>query len=135
MGQFTVRVTVANPAEPGRRVEVELLVDAGGTLTWVSSDLLQQIGAPPLPRRSFVLADGRRVERGTAAAVVKLDGVEASVTVVAAEPGDAQLLGATALESLGFIADPEGRPFAARAAGHVGPKSRVSRLGWRLVLP
>ena len=109
MGQFTVRVTVANPAESGRRVEVELLVDTGATLTWVSSDLLQQIGAPPLPRRSFVLAEGRRVERGTAAAVVKLDGVEASVTVVAAEPGDAQLLGATALESLGFIVDPEGR--------------------------
>jgi len=109
MGQFTVRVTVANPADPTRQAEVELLVDTGATLTWVSGDLLQKIGAPSLPRRSFLLADGRRVERETAAAVVKLNAAVASVTVVVAQPGDAQLLGATALESLGFAVDPEGQ--------------------------
>ena len=109
MGQFTVQVTVANPSDPARQAEVELLVDTGATLTWVSAQLLESIGAPRLPRRSFLLADGRRVERDTAAAVVRLDGSEASVTLVVAQPGDAQLLGATALETLGFAVDPIAR--------------------------
>ena len=114
MGQFTVQVTVANPSDPARQAEVELLVDTGATLTWVSADLIQAIGAPLLSRRSFVLADGRRVERATAAAVVKLNGMEAGVTLVVAQPGDAQLLGATALETLGFAVDPEGRRLVPR---------------------
>ena len=109
MGQFTVRATVANPGDPARQAEVEWLVDTSATLTWVAREILQKIGAPPLPRRSFLRADGRRVERHTAAGVLKLNGAEASVTLVAAEPGDAQPLGATALESLGFAVDPEGR--------------------------
>ncbi|MFQ5817451.1 MAG: retroviral-like aspartic protease family protein [Terriglobia bacterium] len=109
MSQFTVRVRVANPADPARQAEVELLVDTGATSTWVSAELLEKIGAPPLPRRSCLLADGRRGERATAAAVVTRNGVEVSITLVAAQPGDAQLLGATALESLGFAVDPEGR--------------------------
>jgi predicted aspartyl protease len=49
------------------------------------------------------------VERGTAGAVLRLDGNEANVTLVVAEPGDGLLLGVTALESLGFAVDPVGR--------------------------
>lgn len=48
------------------------------------------------------------MERETAGAIVQLDGKEAIVTVAIAEPGDACLLGATTLESLGFAVDPIG---------------------------
>ena len=106
MGQFSVHVAVAHPADPTRVAEVELLLDTGATLTWVPREVLNQLGVPRLRRRSFVVADGRTVERDTAGAVVRLNGNEASVTVVIAEPGDGHLLGATALESLGLSVDP-----------------------------
>lgn len=106
MGQFSVVVTIAHPTDPQRSAEVELLVDPGATLSWVPRELLDGLGAPRLRRRSFVVADGRTVERETAGAVVRLNGTEANVTLVVAEPGDGHLLGATALESLGFAIDP-----------------------------
>ena len=46
------------------------------------------------------------VERDTAGVLMRMDGTEAMVTVVVAESGDAHLLGATALETLGFGIDP-----------------------------
>ena len=61
---------------------------------------------PLLRRRPFLLADGRTIERDTAGAIIKLNGTEANVTVVLAEPGDGHLLGATALETLGLAVDP-----------------------------
>ncbi len=106
MGQFSVRVTVAHPSDATRAAEVELIVDTGATLTWVPREVLQQLGVPRLRRRSFLVADGRTIERDTAGAIVRLDGTEANVTVVVAEPGDGNLLGATTLESLGFGVDP-----------------------------
>lgn len=106
MGQFSVRVTIAHPSDPSRRADVDLLVDTGATLTWVPRETLEKLDVPRLRRRSFLVADGRTVERETAGAIVKLDGTEANVTLVIAEPGDGSLLGATALESLGLGVDP-----------------------------
>lgn len=106
MGQFSVRVAIANPSDPARRVDIELLVDTGATLSWVPRAIIEQVGVPRLSRRQFLVADGRTVERDTAGAIVRIDGSEAIVTVVVAEPGDGHLLGATALESLGFGVDP-----------------------------
>jgi predicted aspartyl protease len=72
----------------------------------VPREIIEQLGAPRLRRRSFLVADGRTVERETAGAVLRLDGNEANVTLVVAEPGDGHRLGATALESLGFAVHP-----------------------------
>ena len=66
MRQFTARVTVAHPSDPVRLKEVELLVDTGATLTWIPRELLEELGVPRLRRRSFLVADGRAVERDTA---------------------------------------------------------------------
>jgi len=106
MGQFSVRVTIVHPTEADRQTEMELLVDTGATLSWVPREVLDQLGAPRLRRRTFLVADGRTVERDTAGAIVRLNGSEANVTLVVAEPGDGRLLGATTLESLGFAVDP-----------------------------
>ena len=106
MGQFSVRVTIAHPTDTSRQTEVELLVDTGATLSWVPREVLDPLGVPRLRRRSFLVADGRTIERETAGAIVRLNGSEANVTVVVAEPGDGRLLGATTLESLGFAVDP-----------------------------
>ena len=106
MGQFSVRATVAHPTKEGVEEQVELLVDTGATLSWIPKALVERLGVPRLRRRSFLVADGRLVERETAGALLRLDGTEANVTVVVAEAGDGLLLGATALESLGFAVDP-----------------------------
>ncbi len=106
MGQFSVLVRIAHPTDPSRAAEVELLVDSGATLSWIPRELIERLGVPRLPRRSFLVADGRTIERETAGASVRVNGTEAMVTLVVAEPGDGHLLGATALESLGFAIDP-----------------------------
>ena len=106
MGQFSVRTAIAHPADPNRVAEVDLLVDTGATLSWVPRQILEQLGIPRLPRRRFLLADGGFVDRHTAGALMRMDGTEVMVTVVVAESGDAHLLGATALETLGLGIDP-----------------------------
>lgn len=106
MGQFTVRTAITHPGDPSRVAEVDLLIDTGATLSWVPRQILEQLGVPRLPRRRLLLADGGTVERETAGVLMRLNGTEAMVTVVIAEAGDAHLLGATALETLGFGVDP-----------------------------
>ena len=106
MGQFHVKVTISHPTETSRSAEVDLIVDTGATLSWVPREIIERLGAPRLRRRPFLLAEGRTIERDTVGAVIKLDGSEANVTVVVAEPGDGHLLGATTLETLGFAVDP-----------------------------
>jgi len=105
MGQFSVRVTVAHPTDPDRREEVSLLVDTGATLAWVPRQVVERLGIPLLGRSSFLVADGRTIERETAGARLGLDGRQAVVTVVIGESGDSGLLGVTALETLGFAVD------------------------------
>lgn len=84
-------------------------MDTGATLSWVPREVLDPLGAPRLGRRPRLLADGRQIESETAGVVMRLDGRQALVTVVAAEPGDGRVLGATALETLGYGVDPVGR--------------------------
>ncbi len=106
MGQFSVTLEIANTGDPSRRVEATLLVDTGATLSWVPATAISKVGARRLTRREFVLADGRSIERDTAGVSMRYKNVEAIVTVVVAEDGDAHLLGATALETLGLAVDP-----------------------------
>ena len=81
-------------------------VDTGATLSWVPREIIERLDVPRLRRRPFLVADGRTIERDTAGAMVRLNGSEAMVTLVIAEPGDGHLLGATTLETLGFAVDP-----------------------------
>jgi len=106
MGQFSVRVTVIHPTDPNRTAETDLLVDTGATLSWVPRQILEGIGAPRVSRMSFRVADGRTVERETSLVIFRVNGASSGVPVVIAEPGDGQLLGATALEALGYGVDP-----------------------------
>ncbi len=106
MGVFEVTVTVANPAAPQRSSEVSLLVDTGTTLSWLPRDLLESLGVAPTSRLTFVLADGRRLEREVGGALFTVNGRTLPIPVAFAEPGEEAFLGATALEALGFAVDP-----------------------------
>ena len=86
--------------------EVELIVDTGSILTWVRSDRLKSIGAKPRREKEFRTIEGKIIRRKTGPATVRYDGVEADVEVVFGEESDAEVLGVTALGSLGLQIDP-----------------------------
>lgn len=85
---------------------MELVVDTGSILTWVRSDRLKEIGSKPRRERDFRTIEGRILRRKTGPATIRYDGAEADVEVVFGEEKDAEVLGVTALESLGYQVDP-----------------------------
>ena len=108
MGTFRVEVDVGDPE--GRRYErVEAVVDTGATYTSLPRPLLEELGVTAHARASFVLADGRRVEREIARTWIRIDDRIEMTLVVLAEPGNPPLLGAYALEGLRLAADPVAR--------------------------
>jgi len=106
MGMFEVNVKLANLAAPSRTEEVSLLVDTGATLSWIPRGVLGKLGVTPISRVAFSVAVGRELERDVTGVLLAIDGKKAAVTVAFGEPGEAAVLGATALESLGFLVDP-----------------------------
>lgn len=106
VGMFEVKVKLANQAAPSRTEEVSLLVDTGATLSWVPRPLLEKLGIKPTARLEFQLADGRLLQRDAGAALFTIDGKSLGIPVAFGEPGEESVLGATALEALGFIVDP-----------------------------
>ena len=106
MGMFEVKVKLASLTAPGRTEEVSLLVDTGATLSWIPREVLQKLGVTALSRLPFSLADGRGLERDVTAVLVTFDGRKAPVEVAFGEPGEEAVLGATALEGLGFMVEP-----------------------------
>lgn len=85
---------------------MELLVDTGASYSWLLRDRLAGLGIEATGRMQFRTIDGRILERGVAPVFVRTNGHIGGDTVVLAEPGDIEVLGAHTLESLGLAADP-----------------------------
>ena len=108
MGTFRVSIEVGDPL--GRRYEVvEALVDTGATYLSLAGPFLHALGVMPHARDTFVLADGRRVERDIGRTWIRVEGRAELTLVVFGEPGSPPLLGAYALGGLRLAADPVGR--------------------------
>src|SRR5260370_38238092 len=101
MGMFEVQVKLASLVTSDRQEEVSLLVDTGATLSWIPREVLQKLGAAPVSRRAFSLADGRELERDVTGVLLTIDGKKAAATVSCGEPGEQAAIGATAPGSLG----------------------------------
>lgn len=114
MGMFNVNVRLSNLAAPGRAAEVSLFLDTRATLSWIPRDVLQKLGATPFSRLPFSLAGGRRLERDITAVLLTVDGRKAPVEVAFGEAGEEAVLGATALEGLGFMVDPVAKKLVPR---------------------
>ena len=107
MGLFKSKLAVWNPASPSRVEELELLVDTGASYSWFSRQRVEALGLRPTGRMQFRTIDGRMLEREVAPVFIRSDGHVGGDTIVVAELGDAEVLGARTLESLGLAADPE----------------------------
>jgi predicted aspartyl protease len=106
MGIFSASVTLKNPAHLERQREVSLLVDTGSLFSWVSAPVLEGIGVQPVETEQFRTITGALVERRIGYLIVAYDGRSGAVNVVFAEPGDMEVLGVTALETLRVAPDP-----------------------------
>ncbi len=87
-------------------IERAILVDTGAVYSWISEKILNELGVKPKRRRRFKTITGSIVERDIGEVLMEIDREEATVPVVFAKENDAEVLGSTALEILGFEVDP-----------------------------
>jgi predicted aspartyl protease len=106
MSVFSAKLTILNPTQPSRSEEIEAMVDTGASYSWVSRSRLAALDVRATRRMTFRTIEGRTIERDVAAVFVKVDGRIGGDTVVMAEEGDFEVMGAFTLESLGLAADP-----------------------------
>ena len=106
MGVTTLAVEVANPATPEVRQRLEFIVDSGATYSVVPASVLRRLKIKPLGRETFRLANGATIVRRKGGALFKLQKYVGVADVIFGEDGDATLLGALTLESLGLALDP-----------------------------
>lgn len=105
MGFTNVKVTIINPATALER-DVGLLVDTGAILSSVPRKILEALEIKPIGKRRLRVYGGRVIEREAAVAIIRYENAWAGATVLFAEEGDTPILGATALEALGYEVDP-----------------------------
>ncbi len=106
MGVTFVNVVIKKSPHARREETVECLVDSGAHYSAIPRMILTKLGIRPTGKRSFILADGSKIERDTAAAHFEFQGRTAPSTVICGEEGDATLLGVVTLEELGLMLDP-----------------------------
>ncbi len=94
---------------PLGEMKVRLVVDTDSLLTWVSRNRLAAVGIYSTGVRKIRTIEGREVSRETGEVSLELMGERATRLVVLAERGDAEVLGADALEGLGLEVDPATR--------------------------
>ncbi len=106
MGMTSVKVRISSPKNIRKREEVEFLVDSGAFYTFADSSILKRLGIEPEDERSFLLANGGEIVRKIGIARFEYQRQRGGAPVVFGEPGDENLLGATALEALGLMLNP-----------------------------
>jgi len=94
----------------GTRFEsLEAWVDTGAFYTQAPRSLLRRLGVVPSFRRTFLMANGRRVQRHVGEARVRLEDQSITTPIVFATEGSPVLLGAYTLEGFALIPDPVNR--------------------------
>lgn len=88
---------------------VRFLVDSGAVYTVLPRAVWTALKLRPVREAEFTLADGSTISRGIAEASFEIGGVAATSPVVLGAAGDAPLLGAVTLETLGLMLNPLSR--------------------------
>ena len=105
MGTFKYPLRVSSMDGQEAR-EVETTVDTGAAYTTLPSSVLRELGIEPIDKRTFLLADGRRVEMEYGRAWATVNGSSEVTIVVFGEDDAPALLGAYTLEGLALAVDP-----------------------------
>jgi len=106
MGIFRTTVELSPLHDHSRRRELrDVMVDTGSEYTWISRQLLEELGIKPIRNERFESADGRILEREIGFAMVFAGGRSSPTIVAFAGEGDMVLLGAIALEGMNLRVD------------------------------
>src|SRR5262245_6424811 len=112
-GPRTVSLThiAGKVARPGahRAVAVRFLVDTGAVYTVLPEAVWRRLRLTSARAAEFTLADGTTIRRGVSECRFTVAGRTATSPVVLGGPGDAALLGAVTLETLGLMVNPLSR--------------------------
>jgi len=106
MGVFKVKATVWNPAKPGNRTLLELLVDTGATYTVIPASVLKSLDVEPIRSIGLRLADNRVIEKPLGEIGIEIEGYKASATPSIFGDEGVYLLGSVTMEQLGLAPDP-----------------------------
>lgn len=99
--QLKAKVKIANPINPSKYEEVELIIDTGAMFSVVNKNILKKIGITPIRKRKIKVADGRIGERESGVALFIINGKgEGGSEVIFGEENDTQVLGLHALEGM-----------------------------------
>ena len=99
MGTFSVDIEIGDP--DGNRFEsVRALVDTGASYTAVPRSVLREMTVTAHDRVTFILADGRRVQRDVGRTWIRVEGKSEITLVVFGDEESVALLGAYALQGL-----------------------------------
>ncbi len=105
MGTFKYPLRISSMDGQQER-DVEATVDTGAAYTTLPGSLLRELGIEPIDKRTFLLADGRRVDMEYGRAWATVNGSsEVTIVVFGGEEAPA-LLGAYTLEGLALAVDP-----------------------------
>lgn len=100
-----LRFKICNPVKNKKWIEKRFLVDSGASYSVVPEDVLESLGVKAIDKQLFILANGEEVEKEIGELRFSFMGKERTAPVVFGDPG-VFLVGATTLESLGFVLDP-----------------------------
>lgn len=106
MGITTAILSVREHRKSEKSADVEFLVDSGAVYSVVPGKVLDELDIEPYREMSFALADGTSIKRKVSSAYFEYQGEGGPAPVIYGEDGDAALLGATTLESIGLVLNP-----------------------------
>ena len=92
-----------------RAIAVRFLVDTGAVFTVLPHAIWRRLRLSSERSAEFTLADGTTITRGVSECRFTVAGQSATSPVVLGGPGDAALLGAVTLETLGLMVNPLSR--------------------------
>ena len=100
MGTFSWLLRISS-MDGQQAQDIEATVETGAASTTLPASLLRDLGIEPSGKRTFLLADGRRVEMEVWRAWATIDGTSEVTIVVLGEDDAPSLLGAYTLEGWG----------------------------------
>lgn len=109
MGVTYLTVSVKRLPADQAAESVDFLIDTGATYTLAPAEILAKLGVVPHRKLTLTLADGSKTSREMGGAYFEYQNQGGMAPVLFGQPGDANLLGATALEAMGLMVDPLSR--------------------------
>jgi predicted aspartyl protease len=106
MGVTVLTVEIAQVGRSDVWESLEFIVDSGSVYSVVPAPVLERLGILPIKQDRFRLANGTHIVRRRGAALFRFGEYIGGADVIFGEEGDATLLGALTLESLGLALDP-----------------------------